>query len=181
MAERLNPMDWVRAGLSLLSESGADSVRVEPLAKRLGLTKGSFYWHFADREALLSAMIAEWERAQTFAIIDQVEAGDPDAAGRLERLSTTVGRLDMGLEMAMRAWALLAPKAREAVQRIDATRLRYLQSLIEGAGVPTPHAEARARLLYYALIGEVSSGAIEWRKRHREADRLIQAMILTPP
>jgi AcrR family transcriptional regulator len=181
MANRLNQMDWVRAGLAALSRSGLAAVGVEPLARRLAVTKGSFYWHFADREALLLAMIAEWERAQTFAVIEEVEAVGADANRRFETLSAAVERLDMRLEMAVRAWGALEPKARKAVARIDATRLGYLQSIIESAGVPRAPAEARARLVYYALIGQISSGAIGRRPKHREAARLNRAMILAWP
>jgi AcrR family transcriptional regulator len=181
MAERLNRMDWVRAGLAVLSKNGLAAVGVEPLARQLAVTKGSFYWHFADREALLSAMIAEWERAQTFAVIEEVEAAGANPSRRLEMLSASVERLDMRLEMAVRAWGALEPKARKAIARIDATRLGYLQSIIESAGVPKAAAEARARLIYYALIGQISSGAIGWRPKHHEAARLNRAMILAWP
>jgi AcrR family transcriptional regulator len=174
-------MAWIRAGLAVLSERGSESVRVELLARELKVTKGSFYWHFATRDHLLSAMIEEWERSQTGAVIDEVESGGGDAHRRLEALSASVGRLDMRLEAAMRNWAMSDPRARQSIERIDTLRLAYLGSIIEGAGVPQDHAKARARLVYYALIGHIGSGQTDWQTHHRDAMALNRAMILRWP
>jgi AcrR family transcriptional regulator len=169
MVERLDRDDWVRAGVAALAAGGVGAVRVETLAKRLGVTKGSFYWHFADRDALLAA-IAEWERRQTQAVIDDVAAAGPaEPLARLTLLSRIVGRLDIRLEAAVRTWAVTDPRTAAAVARIDTARQAYLQEIIESAGAPADVAAGRARLLYYALIGQVVSGPPDWPARHREA------------
>src|SRR5262245_46590032 len=78
--------DWVRLGLRVLAESGIDAVRVEPLAARLGVTKGSFYWHFRDRPALHAAMLTEWRHSATHDILVQVEKAASSPADQLHDL-----------------------------------------------------------------------------------------------
>lgn len=174
-------MAWVQAGLSALSEGGVAAVRVELLAKRLKITKGSFYWHFSRREDLLSAMLEEWERSQTLGVIANVEAAGGNPHERFERLSAAVARLDMRLEAAMRSWAPSDGDVRQVIERIDAMRLSYLQSIIESAGVPVEPAIARARLVYFALIGELGSGTENWLGRHQEAMATNRGMVLRWP
>lgn len=174
-------MAWVQAGLSVLSEGGVMAVRVELLAKRLRITKGSFYWHFSGREDLLSTMLDEWERSQTMGVIATVEARGGDPHERFVRLSEALADLDLRLEAAIRSWAGADPDVRHAVERIDAARLAYLQSIIESAGVPPSPAQARARLIYFALIGELTTGGTNWFQNHREAMDLNRSMILSWP
>ena len=182
MANRLDRTEWVRAGVAALAEGGVGAVRVETLAKQLGVTKGSFYWHFTDRESLLGELISEWERLQTQAVIDEVAAAGPaDPLARLSLLSRVAGRLDMRLEAAVRTWALSDPRAADAVARIDAARQGYLQEIIESAGVPADVAAGRARLLYYALIGQIVSGPPGWERAHRAALELNQELFLRWP
>lgn len=179
--ERLDRIDWVYAGLSALSEGGIAAVRVELLAKRLGITKGSFYWHFARREDLLGAMIEEWERSQTASVITEVESLGGDPYQRLQYLSDALSELDLRLEAAIRGWGGSDPDVRKTIERIDTARLIYLQSVIESAGVPTLPAQARARLVYFALIGELINGRADWLEYHQEAMRLNRTMLLTWP
>jgi AcrR family transcriptional regulator len=182
MAERLDRDDWVCAGVAALSDGGVSAVRVEPLARRLGVTKGSFYWHFADRDALLAAIIAAWAQRQTQAVIDEVAAAGPaEPLARLTLLSRIVGRLDIRLEAAVRTWALTDPRAAAAVARIDAARQGYLQEIIESAGVPDDVAAGRARLLYYALIGQIVSAPPGWPRLHRQAMELNLELFLRWP
>ena len=76
---------WIDQGLRALADGGPDAVRIEPLAKSLGVTRGGFYWHFADRDALLAEMLDTWERAATDEVIEQVERSGGDARTRLRR------------------------------------------------------------------------------------------------
>ena len=78
VTDRLTRSDWERAALQAIAESGMNAVAVEPLARRLGVTKGSFYWHFANREALMAAAITRWERDQ-LEDLHNAEAADPKA------------------------------------------------------------------------------------------------------
>jgi AcrR family transcriptional regulator len=88
VSKRLGRQEWINAGLKALAEHGAEAVRIERLADTLRVTKGSFYWHFKDRGALLEALLEAWQARATNAIIDQVEARGGDARTRLETLFT---------------------------------------------------------------------------------------------
>jgi AcrR family transcriptional regulator len=178
MADRFGPADWCRAGLRELAAHGIEAVRVEPLARRLNVTKGSFYWHFADRRALLDAMLEAWERDHTSAIIDEVEVEGGCASHRLLRLFERVIDGDGRLDRAIRAWSLVDSKARRSVRRVDRRRLGYVEALLHEVGLPKPLAVARSRLVYFALIGGFSMGVTASRAARRAAARLNHAMIV---
>lgn len=142
--------------MTLLGQQGADAVKVEPLARVLGVTKGSFYWHFRDRDALMTAILEHWQSVATQAIIDRVDALGGTPAARLEALieSTSQSKRAARIEHAIRAWAAHDRQARAALQVIDAKREAYVRDLLIEQGVPALRATLRARILYLALIGE---------------------------
>jgi AcrR family transcriptional regulator len=115
---KLGRQDWIKTGLAVLAESGVEAVRVEPLAKRMNVTKGSFYWHFKDRNDLLEAILAEWVEIDTNSIIERVNRLDENPKTKLLRLfelaitddSLTPGLADGSIENAIRAWATSDPK-----------------------------------------------------------------------
>jgi AcrR family transcriptional regulator len=147
--------DWVAAALDALDEGGIEAVRVEPLAVRLGVTKGSFYWHFTDREELLAAVLAAWEQLGTLNVIEQVDAAGGDAKARIRVLwSIAHGSGRMAAEHAIRDWARRAPHVDKVVRRVDERRLDYLRSLLRELGFARDDLEARALLAYSLLIGD---------------------------
>jgi AcrR family transcriptional regulator len=147
--------DWIAAAIDALDEGGIEAVRVEPLAVRLGVTKGSFYWHFADRDELLAAVLAAWERLGTLDVIDQVDRAGGDAKARVRHLwSIAHGSGRMAAEHAIRDWARRAPKVDEVVRRVDERRLDYLRALLRELGWRGDDLEARALLAYSLLIGD---------------------------
>lgn len=140
-----------------LTEGGIDGLRVEPLAARLGVTKGSFYHHFENRRGLHLAMLAEWERLGTSQIIDEVDGAQADPAKRLRALAQRTFASDPftdGIETGIRAWAATDEVVASSVARVDGRRLDYVVGLLRDAGIPKGKAERRARLMYRALIGE---------------------------
>lgn len=146
---------WIDAAVAVLAEAGIDAVRVESLARGLHVTKGSFYWHFRDREDLLNATLRRWEKTETVGIMDQVEAAGGSAKARLRRLfAIALERGLVKLEVALRQWARRDARARKAIQRVDTRRLDYLCVLFEELGLPRPHAEARAFVSYAILFGD---------------------------
>jgi AcrR family transcriptional regulator len=151
---RLTAADWARAALDAIGEQGLAGVAVEPLAARLGATKGSFYWHFANRDALVSAALALWDETHTEGIIRAVEA-EPDPAGRLRALFTGVTRSPLApVEVNLLAAAdhpLVAPVMRRAVAR----RVGYVTSLFTELGFEPGEATRRALLAYSAYLGHV--------------------------
>jgi AcrR family transcriptional regulator len=152
---RLGPEAWVRAGLSALVEGGIAAVNVERLAEHLAMTKGSFYWHFENRGALLEAMLDDWERRSTSAIIDELEASGGNAAEKLELLFRRVSRgKGDRLEAALRGWAAIDEQVAKAVARVDRRREKFVVALFEELGFPSAEAIVRTRLVYLAMIGE---------------------------
>jgi AcrR family transcriptional regulator len=151
---RLGPGDWVQAALAAIAEGGLAAVAVEPLAVRLGATKGSFYWHFASRDELLAAALARWERQTTDEVADRARAGAPDPAGRLRLLVTEVARI---AEADRVGPALLASAAQPAVaavlERVARQRLAILVTLLGELGFPPAAARRRALLAYSAYLG----------------------------
>src|SRR5690348_13911921 len=119
--------DWIKAASRRLALAGNEAVAIEPLAKIMGVTKGSFYWHFADRPALLEALLADWESRATAPLLDRLRRSATEPAPRLHALAATVAAEGKGsLDPAMRAWAHGEPRAAEAVSRVDGARLAYI-------------------------------------------------------
>lgn len=152
----LGPEAWLAAAWGELSRGGVDRVRIEPIAALLGVTKGSFYWHFRDRAALLDALLADWERRATLSVIALVDASSEAPRARLAELLrvTTNAREAPDAEQAIRAWGASDPAARIRLERIDSRRERYVEDLLVAAGIARSKAKLRARALYLALIGE---------------------------
>ncbi len=154
--KRLTADDWVTAGCTALAEGGIAAVAVEPLAGRLGTTKGSFYWHFAGRDALLGACLAHWERTDTDDVIALI-AAEPDAVARLRRLlgvamGGSQGRPGAAVELALQptvAHPLVAPVLARVTQR----RLDYLTALFVDLGFDADQARQRSLLGYTAYLG----------------------------
>ncbi len=155
-AQALGPEDWLAAAWEALARDGEGGVKVERLAAALGVTKGSFYWHFADRSALLSALLEDWERRATALVIEQVDACSESPLERLRALvqATTGAPEAPDVEHAVRAWGAQDAQVRKRLRRVDARREAYVTALLEALGVPPGQATMRARLLYLALIGE---------------------------
>jgi AcrR family transcriptional regulator len=176
-APTLGPEAWVAAGLRALGEGGVEAVRVEVLARVLAVTKGSFYWHFADRRALLDAMAARWEQSTTTDVITAVEADGGSGADRLRRLIALCFRGNQGatigrLESALRRWGSTDDAVRPILGRVDTARLAYVTGLLIEHGLTPATARLRARLLYLAMIGEfawTSHGGAPTPRRTLEA------------
>ena len=146
---RLSATDWETAALDALAEGGVAAVAIEPLARRLGVTKGSFYWHFADREALLTAALAHWERSYT----ERVIAAVADVRDPRERLVRLIGRVLAGGRSDRIHIALASakhPLVRETLARVTHRRLAYLESCYAELGQP-PRAAKRSALFAYAV------------------------------
>lgn len=150
--------DWVVAGLRTLAEYGIDAVRVERLAKTLGVSKGPFYWRFADRAELLAAMMDFWQRDFTARLIEN-SASLKSARARLEELlnqalEVQVGSIDVArLEGALRAWAAHDETISRAVCEVDAQRIRYLARELSAMGARKAQAQHLARGIYLGLLG----------------------------
>jgi AcrR family transcriptional regulator len=146
---------WIEGGLRLLAAGGPDAVRIEPLAKSLGVTRGGFYWHFADRDALLSEMLDTWERAATDEVIERVERRGGDARDRLRRAGALTFRADLlPVELAIRDWSRHEPAIAARLRRVDNRRMDYLRALFGTYCPDEAEVEARSMLAFSLLIGD---------------------------
>jgi AcrR family transcriptional regulator len=150
--DQLSARDWLDQGLKTLAESGFTALKAEPLAKAMGVSRGSFYWHFADVDAFHAAVLAHWREVAAEQIIAGIEAAVGNEGPIELLLRRTFGRKP-ALESAIRSWATLSPVARTAVQAIDRRRLSYVESLLEASGIPSDIARPRAQILYWAFLG----------------------------
>ncbi len=154
---RLDASAWIAAALDAFAAGGIEAARVEPLAKALGVTKGSFYWHFADRRALIDAVLVAWSEGRIAAIRQQAaDRGQPAAVlGRLADLYTRHANLrGLAIELAIRSFAQGDARAAKAVRSVDAERLRDVAALFIALGWPRGDAQARAVLFYSYLFGQ---------------------------
>jgi AcrR family transcriptional regulator len=152
MADQLSARDWLDRGLRTLATQGFSALKAEPLAKAMGVSRGSFYWHFADIDAFHAAILKAWREVAAEAIISDVEAasaGDDPLVVLLRRVFSE----KLALERAVRNWAAFNAAARGAVQAIDRRRLDYIEGLMEARGVAPEMAQARAQILYWAFLG----------------------------
>jgi AcrR family transcriptional regulator len=146
-SQRLTRAKWISAGLTALQETGPTSLRAEALARALGTTKGSFYWHFEDVPAFHAALLTEWQSRAFATIVSELEAAGA-ADERLRRFGARIGA-DI-TEPALRAWALSDANAQKTVSHVDNERLTYISALLGQLGVSNP---AFANALYGSLVG----------------------------
>jgi AcrR family transcriptional regulator len=146
---------WIEEGLNALAAGGPDAVRVEPLARSLGVTKGGFYGHFGDRRTLLEEMLDAWERTMVDDVIDRVEEEGDNAKARLHRLFTiaTSGPGLLKAELAIRDWARRDEAVAQRVRRVDDRRMDYMRSLFGAISADAEEAEARCLLAFSLFIG----------------------------
>lgn len=151
--QRLTAQDWADAALAAMGEGGLAAVAVEPLAARLGTTKGSFYWHFANRDALIEAALERWAELGTEGVITEVEA-EPDPGERLRRLLLNATRqaAEDPLEVSLLANAS-QPRVAAALARVTDRRIGYVASLFVELGFPEDEARRRGLLAYSAYLG----------------------------
>jgi AcrR family transcriptional regulator len=169
---------WLVAGLESLRKGGVGGVRVERLAAELGITKGSFYWHFKDRGELLDALLEHWSREMTDAEFERIQAMRPGLSARLLALAQDVLEKGMGrYDPAIRAWARSDRKVAAAVAQVDRRRIRALAGFFEQGGFGPEEARTRARLFYTFLLGEplVRSPAREAHELERMVEMLAAA------
>ena len=156
-AKRLGRKDWLIHALESLRLYGLRGLGAEPLAKSLGLTKGSFYNHFKDRQELLESLLEFWENEVTSELINHIARLPGGPKKRLSALLEYVllDKFDK-YDPAIRAWASFDEQAAEVVRRVDQERLSFIKNLFQEAGFSKNDEEMRARVMYYYMIGEFS-------------------------
>ncbi len=154
---QLDRAAWVQAALDTLADEGVTGIRVEVLAKRLHVTKGSFYWHFKDRQDLLAGVLDVWKEGRIRDIIKQTrpEPGKEQAQlfHVIDVYSASRNKKGILIELAMREWARRDSLAAATVEEVDAWRLRCARELFLAIGLPLHEASTRSMLLYAYVFG----------------------------
>jgi AcrR family transcriptional regulator len=150
---RLSADDWAEAALDLIAEQGVAAVAVEPLARRLGVTKGSFYWHFPSRDALMEAALERWESVEQQEVFGKLEAvADPrERLGALFQLVAHEFKSHVVYSALLKA--LDHPAVQPVIDRVSKRRLDYLTASFRQTGLGRTEAQHRARLTYAAYVG----------------------------
>jgi AcrR family transcriptional regulator len=149
---------WIEAGLEEIARAGVEGVRVEVLAKNLGVTKGGFYRRFRDRAALLEAMLQHWSANRIATIEKHTSLDGATARERLKALipqyAARVNTEGMAVELAVRQWARSDELAAGAAAHVDAARLKNVANLFRATGLPAEEADAQAFLFYCFIFGQ---------------------------
>lgn len=151
--------DWTRSAIALLADRGIDAVRVDVLARQLGVTRGSFYWHFKDRGELLQHVLTAWKTAATDEVIERFERSRADPRTLLRELVSLPFRGRAAarvarVELAIRTWARSDDVARQALDEVDARRIAFHAQVFSALGFSISEARARATVLYGYEVAE---------------------------
>jgi AcrR family transcriptional regulator len=178
---RLSAEDWEDAALVLIADQGVGALAVEALARQLGVTKGSFYWHFRTREALLQAALERWEQYVEREVIDQIKA-IADPRQRLPELFRRVAHeRDPHRVYAALLKALDHPQVVPVMARVSQRRIEFLDEVYREAGMPAAMAINHARLTYAAYVGFLQLNFTLGLPRlsHEEFDAYVAHMLVT--
>lgn len=155
---------WLDAAYDALKESGVDAVRVMPLAKRLNLSRTSFYWFYEDREQLLAALLTRWRDKNTGGLISQCESyaeSISEAILNVFECWVNPELFDSQFEFAVRSWALQSAEVADEIAAADEARINALAGMFRRFGYETDAADARARTIYLTQIGYISMKTTE--------------------
>lgn len=156
---RGTPDLWLDAAYDMLVEGGVEAVKVMPLAERLGVSRTSFYWHFTDRESLLSGLVQRWQAKNTGNLIARCEAPATTITEAMLNLCDCwfdADLFDSRLEFAMRTWSLTDAKVEEAMIAADADRIAAITTVFRRFGYDGAEADTRARTLYLTQVGYIA-------------------------
>jgi AcrR family transcriptional regulator len=149
----LTAADWERAALELIAERGVQAVAIEPLARRMGITKGSFYWHFSGRESLLEQALVRWEEHDSRNLNKSLGEID-DPRERLVSFFRRVGREKLTHEVYSELCAAAGhPQVEPVLERVAERRMQHLSAAFEELGMPPERARHQARLTYSVYLG----------------------------
>ena len=153
--KQLQRIDWLLKALEIFVAEGIDAVRITRLAQDLGVTRGSFYWHFENREDLIDALVSYWKDKNTSAITESVGNASSLAEGIFRFFETCIDAtlFDPRLDLALREWARRSDTVRSMVDFEDEARITSLREFFTRFGYAMPEALIRARVLYFSQIG----------------------------
>ena len=165
---RLSADDWAQAAIDQIAEAGIASVAVESMARKLGVTKGSFYWHFPSRDALIGAALSRWEQLEMEAIWKRLEEID-DPSQRLREMIHVIAHEYKSHKIFVElVKGFDHPVVTPVIERISAKRIDYMQRSYEQAGMSEKEARHRASLIYSAYVGFIQLNS---NLHHMKLDR----------
>ncbi|MGD1109438.1 MAG: TetR/AcrR family transcriptional regulator [Mycobacterium sp.] len=179
---RLTVEDWLQAGYTLLAEQGVRALKVESLCRQMGVTRGSFYWHFEDMNSYRTALVESWN---TFLERDRQSLAQQSELPPRERLTammtTLVSPQHWMLERAMREWARTDPVAAANVREADRLTLRSVTKAFCDFGFSLDDAKLRAQLTFAAGIGLLHlTGSAAQAQQAAPQERLLELMLADP-
>ncbi len=179
----LTPEAWVDAATEVLVDQGIDHVRVDVLATQLGVTRGSFYWHFRDREELLRRVLQAWRERSTEQLTARLESASAEPREQLRDVLSLpfrgrAAQRAARIELALRAWARRDAMARHAVDEADASRIGYIAQLFSALGFGVAEARARAFLAYSYVVGESQMAAQGSATQRQQRARFVERLLL---
>lgn len=180
-AASLGRAQWLDAARAALIEGGIERVKVDVLAKTLGVTGGSFYWHFRDRPELLAALLEHWRSANTAPWFDAVAGAGDDPLAQFEAVVAMwidEAGFSPAYDSAVRDWARTSPEVEAAVRDTDARRIELLAGIFRGFGYAPRHAHVRARVTYFHQVGYYALRIIETRAQRRRLKPLYYESLL---
>lgn len=179
MTETRTPREtWIEEGLRALASGGPDAVRVEQLARELGVTKGGFYWQFNDRGALLGEMLDTWERLLVDEVIEEIETRGGNARTKLRRLFALASDETVSIDLAVRDWARRDKTVATRLRRVDNRRMDYMRSLFGAFCPDEDDVEVRCVLAFSLWIGNHFMAADHGARTRREVIKLIMKRLL---
>ena len=167
----LSRQDWIEAARQVLITDGIERVKVEPLAEKLRLSRGSFYWHFKNHQDLLDALLAQWKET---ALEPMSAVAEDRSLGPVERYEKFWRVWVRGephcpvYDLAIRRWALVDPGVARLVKRTDQARIKMLTSIFSEMGHPPEEAMVRARIAYFHQIGYYAANMRESDRKRSE-------------
>lgn len=153
--DRLSRTQWLEHGLETLATSGFTALKADKLAKSLGVSRGSFYWHFANLADFHKGILERWQQTTVDEAIEVVESQSEFSTAQLHLLIQMAASGNVQIERAVRAWADSNDEVRAVVEQVDQRRITFLEQVFINMGLPVSMAEARALIVYYAFLGQM--------------------------
>lgn len=172
-SQRLSRSKWLDHSLAQLAEHGPQALKADTLCRSIGVSRGSFYWHFKSLAKFQDALLDHWRQVKVVATITQLETGGGSAIDRLRTLIEFAVGADRELEGAMRAWAVASPRVADAVRELDAQAMGYVEALLLEAGLSATVAKSRAHIIYSAYLGQAIMGTLTPEEQTRVVTELI--------
>jgi AcrR family transcriptional regulator len=175
----LKKQDWLEHGLQTLSSHGFEALKAEPMAKSMKVSRGSFYWHFADIKTFHQEVLEHWQEVVTRQVIADV-ATLPENVSKVRSLVQLAFNGNADLERAVRSWATQNENASAIAKAVDKQRIDFMVGLLISEGVSLAFANSRAAFLYWGYLGQTMTT----NPRHETAsksdlDNIIDLFLLT--